>query len=45
MLAITGSDTRKTESLDDMIGSLEAYPEAMSLGRDIDAAHRVMFER
>jgi hypothetical protein len=43
MLVITGSDTNKNESLDDIIGSLDAYPEEMSLGRDIDAVHRVMF--
>ena len=31
------------ESLAGIIGELETYPEEMSLGRDIDAAHRIMF--
>src|SRR5262245_22132683 len=43
MLAMAESDADGRESLDDMIGSLDLYPEEMSLGRDIDAAHRVMF--
>jgi hypothetical protein len=33
------------ESLNDIIDSLEPYPDDMSLGADIDAVHRAMFEQ
>src|SRR5690349_1626356 len=44
MLVITGSDANKSESLDDIIGSLEPYPEVMCFGRAIEAGHRVIFD-
>ncbi len=37
-------DVHKTESFDQIIDSLDPYPEHMSFGRDIDAAHQIMFD-
>jgi hypothetical protein len=39
------SNDNISNSLDDITSSLELYPEGMSLGEDIDAAHRAMFEK
>jgi hypothetical protein len=44
MSAVLKFEVQQSESLDDIIDSLDTYPEAMSFGRDIDAVHRVMFD-
>ena len=44
MLAALQCDLHEEESLDEIAEGLEALPDQMSLGRDIDAVHRVMFE-
>lgn len=44
MLVGFESHARAPESLQQIIDSLELYPEDMSLGADIDAAHREMFD-
>lgn len=44
MLFGSGSDHFKHESLNEIIESIDKYPPGHSLGADIDAVHRVMFE-
>jgi hypothetical protein len=43
MSAVLERVAYESQSLEEILGSLEIYAEGMSLGPDIDAAHRVMF--
>jgi hypothetical protein len=44
MLFGSAIKVRECESLDQIIGSMEMYPEGTSLGADIDAVHRTMLD-
>lgn len=43
MSAVFAESASEFESLDQIIDSLDLYPDEMSLGRDIDEVHKVMF--